>query len=266
MNKRFKEVIQAFLHGDKVRERARDNIQIGNNYLYSYRHYKLAYRYDDGFVLINSQIPPSKTTRRQLNVLLTEAKNSAKIPFPALERAGILQDYMEYIEIGPDFYYKDQHFMGETLFKYRDNNFYLSGLDREDRGSKRHFYLCQLPYNLNITSINMALESLKPKGLDPIDFKRQGEWFFNPVKINPKERIFCSKMPICFEKASDYFTKGVREGRHIAGKMCLSLETNHVYVKGFIDDTNHSRLHLTDWHRVLRNCTVNSWATDGTVD
>jgi len=129
---------------------------------------------------------------------------------------------------------------------------FLVGFDESD---SEYPFVCQL--RKQVDSIQEAYEELKPPKdkLKP-GFKRQGEWFFNPVTDEVKADI-CANL------------REVRQGRDIAAIVNNNnwLEGSHradlllrlhgrVYAMGRVRDTRrrrHTSIVLTDWYEVLRN-------------
>lgn len=115
-------------------------------------------------------------------------------------------------------------------------------------------FVCRLPQQVD--SVEEAHEVLRPKGLLP-HAKRQGEWFFTPVKEYDKdEKCECGK-PLAehegrlsmdnLRSRSGDTTHRVRQFTHMGV----------TYAKGLVEDERNGRHAPVDlgneWHRVDRN-------------
>lgn len=222
----------------------------------------------------------------------------AFIPFSVLDQANIPPQSVEVIATTSDFeqkrtgtrknkktgetetYEYTVHFLGETLFRYRDS-IYVCGLDRNDDPSKRMFYMAKVPGPAHTPpkSVDEALRRLRPLGL-PKDTKRQGEWFFVPAPSykppkNAEGVVRATRVPIVSDDPKAQldemrrittrhgeaevpgWTVPGRERRHVATTMVVN---EAVYAKGAVHDEEHSALRLGDtWHKVVKNLAVEGW-------
>lgn len=288
-------------------------------FLYSYRM-RLAYRSQYKgklFVLVNGDGAPTMMTGQhqiELRMKLSKAQwyatrgpearvtevliPHAFIPFSVLEQANIPPQSVEVLAVTSDFeqkrtgkrknrktgetetYEYTVHFLGETLFRYRDS-IYVCGLDRNDDPSKRMFYMAKVPgpSHRPPKTVDEALLRLRPKGL-PEDAKRQGEWFFVPVPgyKPPKPAagvVKATRVPIVSddpkvqlgemtritttrrEAEVPGWTVPGRERRHVATSMVIN---GAVYAKGAVHDEEHSTLRLGNtWHKVVKNLASEGW-------
>lgn len=299
----------------------------GTAVLMSYGHFALAVRTSDGQIIVNGDNAPTVTSRKQQRELRSAlgTTTACLLPFSALQAARIRPDDVVIVATTPDkeietwkkcrcekswhqkenvykpsdFRFHDdgshdvkitQHFLGETLFslKHRQDRFYVSGLDRNDDPSKRHFYLAQLPEGVAPKTVDEALETLKPEGLTADGWYRQGEWFFVPTpglkpviegeNVLVKETSIGYKgmrrgVPIVTDQAEsmrslvpDGWDIRMRAHRHRAPRMYIN---GSVYVSGMVRDAEHNPLKLGDgkaWYRVVRNRAAGSWGAGGQVD
>jgi hypothetical protein len=222
----------------------------------------------------------------------------AFIPFSVLDQTSIPPQSVEVIATTSDFeqkrtgtrknkrtgenetYEYTVHFLGETLFRYRDS-IYVCGLDRNDDPSKRMFYMAKVPGPAHTPpkSVDEALKRLRPPGL-PEDTKRQGEWFFVPAPSykppkNAEDVVRATRVPIVSDDPKAQldemrrittkrgeaevpgWTVPGRERRHVATTMVIN---GAVYAKGAVHDEEHSPLRLGEtWHKVVKNLAVEGW-------
>jgi len=160
--------------------------------LFSYGQ-DIAHRVMNGFVINGDVSTP--TTNGDINYAFHVAPlGSPIIPFSVLQQAEI-KDFnkLELIQASSDWYetVKDPkgeekyvHHLGETLFKY-GNRYFLSTL--EARRYRQHHYLLEL----NSAAESIELAKQQASGLNGEqwiryqtgEIKRQGEYFFIPIKI-----------------------------------------------------------------------------------
>lgn len=171
---------------------------------------------------------------------------------------------------GRDWAWSYDHYLGETLFAARGRVF-VCGLDRNDPGRNRMFFMCQIPAGTRRPrSVDEALRRLRPKGL-PSDALRQGEWFFVP-KPNYKPDFEDPsvhkglRVPIVSDEVDEQLrvleqkSQGLRlarDGRHVASSLVVN---GAVYAKGRVTDNEHAKLTLGPiWHKVVKNLAVEGW-------
>lgn len=169
-----------------------------------------------------------------------------------------------------DWTWSYDHYLGEALFAARGRVF-VCGLDRNDPGRNRMFFMCQIPAGTRRPrSVDEALRRLRPKGL-PSDALRQGEWFFVP-KPNYRPDFKDPnvhkglRVPIVSQEVDEQLraleqkTQGLRlarDGRHVASTLMVD---GAVYAKGVVTDDEHARLTLGPvWHKVVKNLAVEGW-------
>jgi hypothetical protein len=257
------------------------------------------------FVLVNGDGSPSPATNafmRQMRERLSEWSFAhpdrplkrliphAFVPFSVLQSAQIRAKDVRVIATTPDrilkrkvpdkrdikgWSWRYDHFLGECLFTAQDKTF-VCGLDRNDKASKRMFYMCQIPVaKKRPKTVDEALEFLRPEGLSNRT-KRQGEWFFVPVPASKTpdasdpNLLKGRRVPILSDKVEDMATlfengvwerrplAGGRERRHVASYLLLA--HGAVYAKGTITDDEHSSLRLgPQWHKVVKNLAIEGW-------
>jgi hypothetical protein len=131
---------------------------------------------------------------------------------------------------------------------------FLVGMD------EMHLFMCQLPKGSGAKSITKAHKVLKPKsiGKKRSNYKRQGEWFFTPVKGSLANRLEALKKQTEEGKGSERDVRrqfGMRSGGtsrpHVA-EWYISLNNDN-YVKGDIVHPDHHTKTLNQWHKVEQN-------------
>lgn len=268
-----------------------------SNRLRSYEGFDLGVRLSDGTIIINGDMGPSMMTRKHQNELRAAVRGvkSCLLPFSALRSPGIDPLKVRLIATtedrtvigtrrctckrgwcgGPGPHQKEtrSHFLGETLFDApvgMEIARFVCGLDRNDDPSKRHFFLARLPRGMKPTSVDEALEGLRP-GDVVAGSLRQGEWFFVPDELGlkaPKAQIL-SGVPIVSDSAqiASAADRWRRAQRHVATHTFYAGDV--VYVRGCVRDSEHTNLKLGDgktWHRVVRNLAEAAWGAQGDVD
>ena len=267
--------------------------------LRSYERFDLAVRLADGTIIVNGDMGPTMMTRkhqRELrDALRGKGVKSCLIPFSALLGPRIDPLKVRLVATTPDRIVTRErrctckrtwcggpgphtkemrdHFLGETLFDAPIGSVFarlVCGLDRNDDPSKRHFFLARLPTGMRPTTVDEALECLRPREAGE-GALRQGEWFFVPgaqwLKV-PKAEIL-SGVPIMSDSAeiAREADRWRRDRRHVATHTYYA--EDHVYVRGYVRDSEHTHLKLGDgktWHRVVRNLSEASWGASGDVD
>jgi len=296
--------------------------QDGYDRLVSYGHFDLAVRKSDGQIIANGDNAPTVTSRKQQREFRSAlgTTKACLLPFSALRAASIRPGDVVIVDTTPDkeidiwkkcrcekiWHTKSneyvqvhddgshdvkitQHFLGETLFTLEGwpGRYYVSGLDRNDDPSKRHFYLAQLPEGVTPRTVDEALEALKPEGLPAEGWLRQGEWFFIPTPdlkpVVEGENVLVKAVavhgksvpgvPILSARAEemrfvlpDGLQLRARARRHRATRMYIN---GSVYVSGMVRDEEHTALKLGNgktWYRVVRNRAAGSWGAGGQVD
>jgi hypothetical protein len=184
-------------------------------------------------------------------------------------------------EDGSHDYDRSYHFLGETLFKVKDD-YLVCGLDRNDDPHKRNFFLAKLPKGRKPKTVDAALDALRPQNV-PVGSPRQGEWFLVPWKklsVKPDNMVFNVldgkkvKLPLITEHGDILLaSKNVdnefnrRWNRHVPTHTIIV--GGKVYVRGFLRDVEHGKIRIGDgetWHRVIKNKAAGSWAATGEVD
>lgn len=295
--------------------------------IWSYEAMELGRWLPDGTLLINGDNGASMRTREHQSALRSAVKTeklerTAIVPYSALRAAGVRPNQIEIVATTPDrevertevcrkascpdptpkhTHTKMVHFLGETLFKVERRAwdpeldlytpyfaYFVCGLDRNDDPMRRNFFLAQLPEGVKPTTVDDALNALRPNDV-PADALRQGEWFFLPTdkKFGASQVIKNVKaiaksltediahgVPIVSDDSGTQYQR-LQEGgwnlyarrkRHRASRMVCS---DGVYVSGMIRDEEHDLLRLGDgkqWFRVVRNLSPGSWKAGGDVD
>ena len=245
-----------------------------------------------------SALEAARVKPSDVNIVATTPDREIVTWRPCKCEKGWHQQESEYIRLLGDGTHERKHtahFLGETLFTAtvgwdsfsRQTHYFVCGLDRNDDPRKRHFYLARLPTGATPTTVDEALETLKPEGLPGEGWLRQGEWFFVPrpdVKAKVDEKNILVKqttvgyhqlkpgVPIITANADrardtlDSWEVRSRAGRHRATRMYIN---GAVYVSGMVRDEEHTPLKLGNgktWYQVIRNLSDGSWAAGGKVD
>ncbi len=197
-------------------------LAVNGAHLTSFAHYSLAVRLSDGLILLNGDRAPTATTATQQRDLFRQIEATkvrhAYVPLSALRPARIYDAVRivvramtpaTYVKVNrpcasktwckepkPHTHDVEHHFLGETLFEYAGRLF-LCGLDRNDIGTRPHFYLCELPADAfrKVRTVEAAIEALRPRGV-PAGVPRQGEWFFVPADKAPKDGVEFHKLRV----------------------------------------------------------------------
>lgn len=118
-------------------------------------------------------------------------------------------------------------------------------------------FVCRLP--MAVETVSEAHEVLRPKGLLPLA-KRQGEWFFTPVKeYDKEERCECGKRLTEHEVTLSVAPESLRSPSSGVTTHSVRQFTHRgvTYAKGMVTDDRkgrHAPVDLGDtWHRVDRN-------------
>jgi len=295
--------------------------------IWSYEAMELGRWLPDGTLLINGDNGASMRTREHQEELRSAIKTAkvertAIVPYSALRAASVRPNQIEIVATTPDreiprtevcrktlcndttpkhTHTRMVHFLGETLFKAERRAwddathnyeyysvYFVCGLDRNDDPARRNFFLAQLPEGVKPTTVDEALDALRPNDV-PADALRQGEWYFLPTdkKFGASQVIKNVKaiaksltediahgVPIVSDDSETQYQR-LQEGgwnlyarrkRHRASRMVCS---DAVYVSGMIRDEEHDLLRLGDgkqWFRVVRNLSPGSWKAGGDVD
>lgn len=168
--------------------------------------------------------------------------------------------------------FKDEtvHFTGASLFKIQDK-YFLFDIDRREVEHKVfNAFLVELPHAAS--SIADAYESLKPdevkralaKGLD---VKRQGEWFFIPVKGDDTPDCRTDADRERWEPEQLYRPLILQAGPNRPNTAEMGIEAK-AWVKGKIEHSGreHATLFLKTWHKAVPNTATRSFTITGDVD
>lgn len=286
------------------RDRSSGNVYARDGALYSYGpHFPLAVRVKGGWLLNGDRY--SVTTSHHQSMARSAAHRHVEgtsekaciIPLSALGQAlgsGKLFEEIEILGVTADEYrevkYKDpetgeekirqEHLLGSTLFRH-GKNYFLSSTDPTGYWG-RNYFLTKLVRR--VKTVAAAYDSLMPKAVKAalaagLDIKRQGEYFFVPVKDagpvwkrNIKKRVpIKSRYDQAREHAHVPLETTVARGRtlvrgtvrHRGAPFRTYAEPDVVrYVRG-----DHKMLKLgMVWHTVHENVQAGSWGTDGKVD
>ena len=169
--------------------------------------------------------------------------------------------------------YKDEtvHFTGASLFKV-DGALFLFDLDRREIEHKIfNPFLVKLA-DTSVKTIPQAYESLKPaevkeaerKGLK---VKRQGEWFFIPVKETKAMQADKVTAGSWNRKVGDNLPLTLRAGNNrpntaSQGIAKLNLAKGRVEHQG----REHAALMLPTWHKAIPNTSIESFTIQGDID
>lgn len=161
---------------------------------------------------------------------------------------------------------RQEHLLGGSVFEYK-GRYFLSSTDPSARWGHGYF-LTELVKP--VKTVTQALESLRPPSV-PKTAKRQGEWFFRPIKdIRSYKR---AKSPRGLE---DPFV--VEKGKFLP---VMEGQTGHHKVRDFVQvggillvrgsvrhtERDHKMLSLGEtWHEAVHNVQVRSWSVSGRVD
>lgn len=181
--------------------RSNGNMFFEGDTIYSYgKHFPLATKLEDGYILLNGDTYSVTTNQHQAEVrAAVRGMNHIIIPFSTLRGAGIDYRQIQVIEVEPDRsisvkcrskrcltpgdHTHEQHLMGRSVFKATvhtrqlvedpvfqngvrwDSNiqesYYLSGVDETFRDIRQGHFLAELPYAAD--NVAGALEALKPE-------------------------------------------------------------------------------------------------------
>ncbi len=258
-----------------------NSVYFKNSILYSYgSHFKLAVNCKNGFV-INADKYSVSTSKHQSYTIRHSPHGTPQIPFSSLESAKINPEDIYILDKKEDSYedieYKDEngeiktrsiHHLGACLFTV-DNRYFLSSLDSQDLT----FFLCEIP---NSTSgVDAAYKIIS--GLNDEDYlkyregfiKRQGEFFYTPMKIETK-KLKKSGTYVKKIHVEKFFNPALVGNGHVALEgvfVGLGSLNPELYVRGSIRHTQHKLLSLKNiWHKVSINNVVGSWSAGGMVD
>lgn len=220
-------------------------------------------------------------------------------PNCALDQAVYSEVYYKVVD-GKIHHLESQHFLGECLFcttslewdalhEHRNlrRDYYVCGLDRNDDPRRRMFFLAHLPQGVSPTTVDEALDALRPADV-PAGSPRQGEWFFTPLAITKPHRMTKDDWRNVLglpggdiaithvksdHKAREFAT--MDEGRnatkrHYAPELYRikwtrnGVSTSYVVARGTIRDEEHDPLVLPDgWHLAVKNLAVEGWRAGG---
>lgn len=212
------------------------------------------------------------------------------IPFNALEQAGLDLTQYRLIEQGPEETVKekivnydkndrrkeklvDRHFIGAQLFSIGADHYLFDYDRRELKNGILNAFMAKLPNASE--SIAAAYESLKPVAVveaekQGLKVRRQGEWFFIPVKTAPTkgQRIFDSKNKTRWGGSESLELRAGNNRPNNASKGFVHDKTNVTYVTGRISHRGreHADLMLKGWHIAVPNTATESFTITGDVD
>lgn len=211
------------------------------------------------------------------------------IPFSVFTEAGLDLTQIEIIERGPEqnvvrtelkYNAKTRendkidvqvHFTGASLFRVEDRLFLFDIDQREIKHKIFNAFLVEL--KSNVKTIESAYDSLKPKEVKAaeakgLEVKRQGEWFFIPVKgdfepIKHTPRWGDDKgksvaMPIDL-KAGNNRPNKVTKHTIYKGETLVSGRSEHA-------GREHATLILDGWFKAIPNTSIQSFTLTGDVD
>jgi hypothetical protein len=242
-------------------------------------------------ILRNVETKFGRNNRRETEIQRLLALKVPMLPFNVFQEAKLDINKLEVLDEGPqekivrktikwNSKKKDNeevdetiHFTGSKLFKI-DDRVFLFDIDRNEVKHKIfNPFLVELT-DKTVSKIKDAYESLKPqlvkdsekKGLE---VKRQGEWFFVPVKLKKdfvnehwkKEPNWQSKM--------EYPRMVLQAGQNrpnYAEFGFKAFDTN--YVKGIVSHSGreHNDLLLNNWYIAIPNTSTTSWQITGDID
>lgn len=163
----------------------------------------------------------------------------------------------------------DVHFTGASLFQV-ENSLFLFDIDRREIKHKIfNAFLVEL--KVKASTVAEAYETLKPQDVKDaeakgLEVKRQGEWFFIPVKGNYEAT---KARPNRWDK-KDFEPLELRAGRNRpnnVSKYATLKDGTHV-VTGYVEHSGreHAKLVLDGWFKAVPNTSVQSFTITGDVD
>lgn len=286
-------VISAYLCQSSADGRnGNESLYFKGDFLYSYGyHFPLAVRNFQGRYIINAD-KYSVTTSAHQNNLIGRIREGGKVEIPYSALGNISSDHGEYTKIEIVDWVADRwidtgrfnrhgnaiydHELGAALINYDDRQF-ISSIDPSGRG--RLYFLTELSGKAD--TVEEALELLKPPEVreaeaNDLAVLRQGEWFFVPTPINPKDYVRCTNKAIAiFKPATLHNRDEGRLSRHYATEGFTV--HNRRFVRGTVrhkaDEHKLLRLYETGtkpndriWYEAFENVQLNSWSANGDVD
>lgn len=230
--------------------------------------------------------------RQSLNGSVTEVQTRLSryiqmIPFSVFTEAGLNLTEIQILDRGPELTVTrtelrynsetrendkidvDVHFTGASLFTVGGKTFLFDIDRREIKHKIFNPFLVELTKNAQ--TISEAYNGLKPKEVKDaeakgLEVKRQGEWFFIPVKgkFSP-----VAARPNRFDK-KEFEPLTLRAGNNRpnnASKYATLEDGTHV-VSGYVEHSGreHAKLILDGWFRAVPNTSVQSFTLTGDVD
>lgn len=163
------------------------------------------------------------------------------------------------------------HFTGASLFTVGQKTFLFDIDQREIKHKIFNAFLVEL--TTSVKTISEAYQSLKPKEVvdaekKGLEVKRQGEWFFIPVKGNyePETRIenWGQNKGKTVNVALD-----LRAGQNRPNRVTQHAKVNgETFVTGKVEHSGreHAALILKGWYKAIPNTSVQSFTLTGDVD
>ncbi len=229
--------------------------------------------------------------RESLNRGVTEVQTRLSryvrmIPFSVFTEAGLDLTKIEILDRGPEITVTrtetrwdsakgehvkndvDVHFTGASLFSIQGKTFLFDIDRREIKHKIFNAFLVEL--KVNALTIAGAYEGLKPvevveaerKGLE---VKRQGEWFFIPVKKTFKPVMRGRRDG----SKSEPMPLDLQAGENRPNKAALhAVSDGETFVSGKVEHSGreHAALILKGWFRAVPNTSVQSFTLTGDVD
>lgn len=292
MGKSHHEVISGFKNGKNYRGH---NVYSRDNILYSYGpHFILAVKQKDGTFLLNGDKYSVSTSQHQ-GKTYSVFRDFPRVSFSACSRAcndrywyedakviaynkdasgsaeSNFEEFRKRIPIGAEIHitkeketnkiiYMYYHRIGQVLLEYK-GRYFICGMD------EGRYFVSELPKKAK--SIEDAFMVLMPKTVRTlankgVEYKRQGEWFFIPVKdttikiptIKVKDQLRMEPLPREEGSALHTVTRMIRKN-------------NSLFVKGIVRHSTkeHKNLNLGDeFHVAFKNTAIGNWSAGGNVD
>ncbi|HAX18281.1 MAG TPA: hypothetical protein DCY00_06775 [Actinobacteria bacterium] len=292
MGKSHREVIIGFKNGKNYKGThvfSRDNI------LYSYGdHFILAVKQKDGTFLLNGDKYSISTSQHQ-SITYRVFEEYPRVSFSACSRAcnnrywyedvkiidytkdiakgaeSNFEEFKKTIPVGSEIHiikeretnkitYMSYHRIGQVLFEYF-GRYFICGMD------EGRYFVSELPKKAR--SVEEAFKILIPKAAKILiskgaGYKRQGEWFFIPVKdteikipaIKVKDQLKMKALPAKESSALHTATRMIKD-------------KNYFFVKGIIRHSTreHRSLKLGDeFHVAFKNTAIGNWSASRNVD
>lgn len=168
-----------------------------------------------------------------------------------------------------EFLEENRHFTGACLFEC-ENKFFLFDIDRREIKHKIfNAFLVEVP--MRVSSIREAYEALKPSEVKEAEsqglkVKRQGEWFFIPVKgqytQDTEVEQWGDKLGTLVNRPLE-----LRAGQNRPNVASMGIESKQL-VRGSIKHSGreHADLMLVSWHKAVPNTAIKSFTITGSID